>query len=115
MMTTNPKEKFYGPLKKVAAQYIPLLMARMKVLEQRAQEAVEFLDTDEDLDQEEVTSVARAQSDLHKAVLEAGMCQSLVSSFADLLENDYQRIRDSKCFFINEDGEVESLYYDGES
>jgi hypothetical protein len=110
MTTANPKEKFYGPLKQVAAQYVPLLMARMKVLESRAIEATEFLDADEETEVERVEAVVAAQSKLHKAVLEAGMCQSLVGAFADLLESDYQKIRDSSCFFMNEFGEFESLY-----
>lgn len=110
MTTANLKEKFYGPLKQVAAQYVPLLMARMKVLESRAMEATEFLDADEEADSERVVAVVDAQSKLHKAVLEAGMCQSLVGAFADLLESDYQKIRDSSCFFMNEFGEFESLY-----
>lgn len=116
LVPVNAKEKFYAPLKQVAAQYIPLLMARMRVLQGRANEALEFLDADEDnglvidSESEEIVAVAKAQSQLHKAVLEAGLCQSLVGAFADLLEEDYQKIRDSSCFFLNEEGEFESLY-----
>ena len=112
MTSTNAKEKFYGPLKQVASQYIPLLMARMRVLQVRANNALDFLENEEEEDTplESVVAVAEAQSQLHKAVLEAGMCQSLVGAFADLLEADYQKIRDSECWLFNEDGELESLY-----
>ncbi len=109
-MSVNPKEKFYGPLKQVAAQYVPLLMARMTVLQKRANNAIEFLEADEEVGAERVVAVAQAQSSLHKSVLEAGMCQSLVGAFAELLEADYQRIKDSACFFLNEEGDMESLY-----
>jgi hypothetical protein len=119
----SPRDKFYGPLKAVAKQYIPLLMARMQVLQDRANQCMEYLDVDyedpevlEDVPPDErVAAVARAQSTLHKSVVEAAMCQSLVGSFADLLENDYQKIKESQCFFLNEDGELESLYDDGDS
>jgi len=112
MAATNAKEKFYGPLKQVASQYIPLLMARMRVLQVRANNALDFLENEEEEDTplESVVAVAEAQSQLHKAVLEAGMCQSLVGAFADLLEADYQKIRDSECWLFNENGELESLY-----
>lgn len=112
LVPVNAKEKFYAPLKQVAAQYIPLLMARMRVLQGRANEALEFLDADEgsglviDSESEEIVAVAKAQSQLHKAVLEAGLCQSLVGAFADLLEEDYQKIRDSSCFFLERRGRV---------
>ena len=109
-MSVNPKEKFYGPLKQVAAQYVPLLMARMTVLQKRANNAIEFLEADEEVGAERVVAVAQAQSSIHKSVLEAGMCQSLVGAFAELLEGDYQRIKDSACFFLNEEGDMESLY-----
>ena len=123
LVPANAKEKFYAPLKQVAAQYVPLLMARMAVLQDRANQALEFLDSEEDEerelvwmdDAEKVVAVAEAQSVLHKSVVEAGMCQSLVGAFADLLENEYQRIRESRCAFLNEDGELESLYEDDES
>ena len=112
MTAANAKEKFYGPLKQVASQYIPLLMARMRVLQVRANNALDFLENEEEEDTplESVVAVAEAQSQLHKAVLEAGMCQSLVGAFADLLEADYQKIRDSECWLFNENGELESLY-----
>jgi hypothetical protein len=123
LVPANAKEKFYAPLKQVAAQYVPLLMARMAVLQDRANQALEFLDSEEDEerelvwmdDAEKVVAVAEAQSVLHKSVVEAGMCQSLVGAFADLLENEYQRIRESRCAFLNEEGELESLYEDDES
>jgi hypothetical protein len=123
LVPANAKEKFYAPLKQVAAQYVPLLMARMAVLQDRANQALEFLDSEEEEDQElvwmddaeKVVAVAEAQSVLHKSVVEAGMCQSLVGAFADLLENEYQRIRESRCAFLNEEGELESLYEDDES
>ena len=123
LVPANAKEKFYAPLKQVAAQYLPLLMARMKVLQGRANHALEFLDAEEDEEQElvwmdepeRVVAVAEAQSVLHKSVLEAGMCQSLVAAFADLLENDYQKIKEGHCLFVNEEGELESLYDDDES
>ena len=116
MTSTNAKEKFYGPLKQVASQYIPLLMARMRVLQVRANNALDFLENEEEEETplESVVAVAEAQSQLHKAVLEAGMCQSLVGAFADLLEADYQKIRDSECWLFNEDGEFEPLYEDPE-
>jgi hypothetical protein len=41
------------------------------------------------------------------------LCQSLVGSFADLLEGDYQRIKNSECYFLNEEGDFESLYEEG--
>jgi len=123
LVPANAKEKFYGPLKQVAAQYVPLLMARMRVLQGRANHALDFLDAEEDDDQEvvwmdepeRIVAVAEAQSVLHKSVLEAGMCQSLIGAFADLLENDYQKIKEGRCFFLNEEGEFESLYEDDES
>ena len=123
LVPANAKEKFYAPLKQVAAQYVPLLMARMKILQGRANHALEFLDAEEDGDRElvwmddaeRVVAVAEAQAVLHKSVIEAGLCQSLVGAFADLLENDYQKIKESHCMFVNEDGELESLYDDDES
>lgn len=120
----SPRDKFYAPLKAVAKQYIPLLMARMQVLQDRANQCLEYLDIDcEDEEQllgdlssqDRVAAVAKAQSVLHTSVLEASLCQSLVGSFADLLENDYQKIKESRCLFMNEDGEFESLYDDDES
>ena len=123
MTQATAKDKFYGPLKKVAREYIPLLMARMRVLERRASNAIEFLEDEADeehelvweLDEtERISSVAEAQTDLHKAVLEAGTAQALVGAFIDLLEEDYRKIRDSRCYFINPQGEHVSLYADQE-
>ena len=51
-----------------------------------------------------------AQTDLHKAVLEAGTCQALVGAFIDLLQEDYPKIKDSSCFFVGPDGRHVSLY-----
>ena len=123
LVPANAKEKFYAPLKQVAAQYVPLLMARMAVLQDRANQALEFLDSEEDEerelvwmdDAEKVVAVAEAQSVLHKSVVEAGMCQSLVGAFADLLESDYQKIKESRCLFVDEDGDLMSLYDDDET
>ena len=123
LVPANAKEKFYAPLKQVASQYVPLLMARMKILQGRANHALEFLDAEEEGDRtvvwmddaERVVAVAEAQAVLHKSVIEAGLCQSLVGAFADLLENDYQKIKESRCMFVNEEGELESLYDDDES
>jgi hypothetical protein len=42
------------------------------------------------------------------------MCQSLVGAFADLLEADYQKIRDGECWLMNQHGELEPLYEDPE-
>ena len=119
MASTAAKEKFYGPLKQVARQYLPMLMARLKVLEDRSLNAMDFLDAESDTDHEfvwefdeveRIATVAEAQTDLHKAVLEAGTCQSLVGAFIDLLQEDYPRIRDSSCFFVGPDGKHISLY-----
>ena len=123
LVPANAREQFYGPLKQVAAQYVPLLMARMKVLQNRANQALEFLEPDEGEDRvgvwmddaEKVVAVAEAQSVLHKSVVEAGMCQSLVGAFADLLESDYQKIKESRCLVVDEDGDLVSLYDDDES
>jgi hypothetical protein len=112
------KEAFYGPLKQVAAQYVPLLMARMRVLQERANGAIEYLEAEEEdspalvlMDEKERTvGMAEAQTTLHKSVLEAGLCQTLVGAFADLLENDYARIKDSSCFFVDKDGDIIPLY-----
>ena len=119
MATAKAKEKFYGPLKQVAKQYLPMLMARMRILEQRSMHAIEFLDAESDTEHElvwefdeveRIASVAEAQTDLHKAVLEAGTCQQLVGAFIELLQEDYLKIRDSSCYFVGPDGEHHSLY-----
>ena len=119
MAVKTAKDKFYGPLKQVARQYIPLLMSRLKVLESRSLNAMEFLEDEADesheivweMDEvERISSVAAAQTDLHKAVLEAGTCQALVGAFIDLLQEDYPKIKDSSCFFVGPDGRHVSLY-----
>ena len=48
MAVKTAKDKFYGPLKQVARQYIPLLMSRLKVLERRSLNAMEFLEDEAD-------------------------------------------------------------------
>ena len=119
MAVKTAKDKFYGPLKQVARQYIHLLMSRLKVLESRSLNAMEFLEDEADesheivweMDEvERISSVAAAQTDLHKAVLEAGTCQALVGAFIDLLQEDYPKIKDSSCFFVGPDGRHVSLY-----
>ena len=119
MVNKTAKDKFYGPLKQVARQYIPLLMARLKILEARSINAMDFLDAEGDTEHEyywefdeteRISSVAAAQTDLHKAVLEAGTCQALVGAFIDLLQEDYPKIKDSSCFFVGPDGKHVSLY-----
>ena len=52
MTQATAKDKFYGPLKKVAREYIPLLMARMRVLERRASNAIEFFEDEADEEHE---------------------------------------------------------------
>ena len=80
---------------------------------------MEFLDAESDTEHElvwefdeveRIASVAEAQTDLHKAVLEAGTCQQLVGAFIELLQEDYLKIRDSTCYFVGPDGEHHSLY-----
>ena len=119
MPTTVAKEKFYKPLKQVAHQYLPLLLARLRILEKRSIDAMEFLDAESDTEHElvwefdeceRIASVVEAQADLHKAVLEAGTCQQLVGAFIELLQEDYLKIRDSSCYFVGPDGEHHSLY-----
>ena len=119
MAVATAKDKFYAPLKEVARQYLPMLMARLKVLEDRSINAMDFLDAEADTshehywefdETERIATVAEAQTDLHKAVLEAGTAQALVGAFIDLLQEDYGRIRDSQCFFIGPDGKYIPLY-----
>ena len=104
MAVKTAKDKFYGPL---------------KVLETRSLNAMDFLDAEADTEHEfvwefdeaeRISSVAEAQTDLHKAVLEAGTCQALVGAFIDLLQEDYPKIKDSSCFFVGPDGRHVSLY-----
>ena len=113
------RDRFYAPLRRMATDYLPLLLQRMKILEDRAEHAMEFLDVEGDEEHEvlwglegaeRVAAVAEAQSDLHKSVLEAGTCQQLVHAFADLLQEDYRKIRDNGCYYIGPDGKRHSLY-----
>ena len=120
MPIATAKDKFYGPLRKVARQYLPMLMARLKVLEKRSAGAMEFLEAEADEARElvwidgvdRIACIAEAQTDLHKAVLEAGTCQQLVGAFIELLQEDYTKIRDSNCYFVGPEGEMISLYSD---
>ena len=107
------------PLRRVAKDYLPMLMARMRILEQRATKAMEFLDAESDTsheyywefdESERISTVAEAQTDLHKSVLEAGTCQQLVGAFIELLQDDYSKIRDNGCFYMGPDGHLHSLY-----
>ena len=119
MAVATARDKFYAPLKEVARQYLPMLMARLKVLEDRSINAMDFLDAEADTEHEfvwefdeseRISSVAGAQTDLHTAVLEAGTAQALVGAFIDLLQEDYGKIKDSRCFFIGPDGKYIPLY-----
>ena len=119
MAVVTARDKFYAPLKAVARQYLPMLMARLKVLEDRSINAMDFLDAEADTEHEfvwefdeaeRISSVAGAQTDLHTAVLEAGTAQALVGAFIDLLQEDYGKIKDSRCFFIGPDGKYIPLY-----
>ena len=118
-MTLTTRDKFYMPLRRVAKDYLPMLMARMRILEQRATKAMEFLDAESDTsheyywefdESERISTVAEAQTDLHKSVLEAGTCQQLVGAFIELLQDDYLKIRDNGCFYMGPDGHLHSLY-----
>ena len=119
MPTLTAKDKFYLPLRRVARDYLPMLLARMRVLERRAAKAMEYLEDEADErhevvwefdEAERISSVAGAQTDLHTAVLEAGTTQALVGAFIDLLQEDYGKIKDSRCFFIGPDGKYIPLY-----
>ena len=118
-MTLTTRDKFYMPLRRVAKDYLPMLLARMRILEQRATKAMEFLDAESDTsheyywefdEAERISTVAEAQTDLHKSVLEAGTCQQLVGAFIELLQDDYSKIRDNGCFYMGPDGHLHSLY-----
>ena len=119
MPALTARDKFYSPLRRVARDYLPMLLARMKVLERRSLNAMEYLEDEADTthevvwefdETERIASVAAAQSDLHKAVLEAGTCQQLVGAFIELLQDDYSKIRDTGCFYMGPDGRLVSLY-----
>ena len=45
---STPKDRFYAPLRKVASDYVPMLLGRMRVLETRAKRALEYLDSEEE-------------------------------------------------------------------
>tara|TARA_A100001391_G_scaffold26245_1_gene14195 strand:- start:30446 stop:30835 length:390 start_codon:yes stop_codon:yes gene_type:complete len=108
---STPKDRFYAPLRKVASDYVPMLLGRMRVLETRAKRALEYLDSEEE-QAEDITEVMEAQTSLHRTVLEAGTCQALLSAFIDLLQDDRRKIIDNKCYFLGKDGEIISLYGD---
>ena len=119
MTQLTARDKFYMPLRRVAKDYLPMLLARMRVLERRAAKAMEYLEDEADErhelvwefdEAERISSVAAAQTDLHKSVLEAGTCQQLVGAFIELLQDDYLKIRDNGCFYMGPDGHLHSLY-----
>tara|TARA_R100000458_G_scaffold59755_1_gene71583 strand:- start:1676 stop:2089 length:414 start_codon:yes stop_codon:yes gene_type:complete len=119
MPTTTARDRFYGPLRRVAHDYLPLLLGRMRILEARATKAMEYLEAEADQDHEfiwvadeadRIAQVAEAQTDLHKSVLEAGTCQQLVGAFIELLQDDYSKIRDNGCFYMDPEGQLVSLY-----
>ena len=119
MPALTARDKFYMPLRRVAKDYLPMLLARMRVLERRAAKAMEYLEDEADErhelvwefdEAERISSVAAAQTDLHKSVLEAGTCQQLVGAFIELLQDDYSKIRDNGCFYMGPDGHLHSLY-----
>jgi hypothetical protein len=119
MPALTARDKFYMPLRRVAKDYLPMLLARMRVLERRAAKAMEYLEDEADErhelvwefdEAERISSVAAAQTDLHKSVLEAGTCQQLVGAFIELLQDDYLKIRDNGCFYMGPDGQLHSLY-----
>ena len=119
MVKATARDKFYGPLKRVARDYLPLLLARMKVLERKSHKAIEYLEADADDDHdilwglnstELLEGLVEAQSDLHKSVLEASTWQALVGAFIELLQEDYVKIRDTNCFYLGPDGDYVSLY-----
>ena len=119
MTQLTARDKFYMPLRRVAKDYLPMLLARMRVLERRAAKAMEYLEDEADTthelvwefdEAERISSVAAAQTDLHKSVLEAGTCQQLVGAFIELLQDDYLKIRDNGCFYMGPDGQLHSLY-----
>ena len=108
MTQLTARDKFYMPLRRVAKDYLPMLLARMEDLEDEADERhVLGWEFDE---AERISSVAAAQTDLHKSVLEAGTCQQLVGAFIELLQDDYLKIRDNGCFYMGPDGHLHSLY-----
>jgi len=119
MTQATARDRFYAPLRKVARDYLPLLLARMRILEQRSATAIDYLEDEADPvheviwtmdDKDRISNVVAAQTDLHKSVLEASTLQQLVGAFADLLQEDYSKIRDNGCYYIGPDGQYVSLY-----
>jgi len=111
MRRSTPKDRFYAPLRKMATDYVPMLLGRMRVLENRAKTSLDFLDVEEE-QSDDITEVMEAQTNLHRTVLEAGTCQALLTAFVDLLQDDRRKIIDNKCYFLSKDGEIVSLYGD---
>tara|TARA_S200000501_G_C20712690_1_gene694761 strand:+ start:70 stop:453 length:384 start_codon:yes stop_codon:yes gene_type:complete len=111
MRRSTPKDRFYAPLRKMATDYVPMLLGRMRVLENRAKNSLDFLDVEEE-QSDDITEVMEAQTNLHRTVLEAGTCQALLTAFVDLLQDDRRKIIDNKCYFLSKDGEIVSLYGD---
>ena len=111
MRRSTPKDRFYAPLRKMATDYVPMLLGRMRVLENRAKNSLDFLDVEEE-QSDDITEVMEAQTNLHRTVLEAGTCQALLTAFIDLLQDDRRKIIDNKCYFLSKDGEIISLYGD---
>jgi hypothetical protein len=111
MRRSTPKDRFYAPLRKMATDYVPMLLGRMRVLENRAKTSLDFLDVEEE-QSDDITEVMEAQTNLHRTVLEAGTCQALLTAFIDLLQDDRRKIIDNKCYFLSKDGEIVSLYGD---
>jgi len=111
MRRSTPKDRFYAPLRKMATDYVPMLLGRMRVLENRAKTSLDFLDVEEE-QSDDITEVMEAQTNLHRTVLEAGTCQALLTAFIDLLQDDRRKIIDNKCYFLSKDGEIISLYGD---
>ncbi len=119
MTQATARDRFYAPLRKVAKDYLPMLIGRMRILETRAAQAMDYLEAEADTTHEfiwtsneadRIATVAEAQADLHKSVLEAGTCQQLVGAFAELLQEDYAKIRDNGCYYMGPDGHLVSLY-----
>ena len=48
MRRSTPKDRFYAPLRKMATDYVPMLLGRMRVLENRAKNSLDFLDVEEE-------------------------------------------------------------------
>ncbi len=48
MTKVTARDRFYAPLRKVARDYLPLLLARMRILEQRSANAIDYLEDEAD-------------------------------------------------------------------